>query len=149
MVDHNPPTEREAQSDSGTEPTAVLVTAQDGTKVGIAPLGTRCTNYRPGHTIHAIHARHAGLSTDWVPARVLAVDGNYIEFVTESGTWRRWNHNAAQLGKIAEVPDLLPDAEAEWCKRYWLLRVEVDGVGYLLSLAESGDNPCSFRWRSE
>lgn len=146
MLVNNPPSGHDAQprSENSKDQTAFIVMAPDGTKIGIAPLGTRCKAYSPGHSIHAIHARHGAQSHDWVPARVLSIEGNYIEFATESGTWRRWNHNAAQLRRIAEVPDLLPDAEMEWCEQYWLLKVEVDGVGYLLSLSEGGEKACSF-----
>ena len=144
MLDENPPSEQDAQrrSENSEEKTAMIVTSPNGAKVGMAPLGTGCRNYSPGHSIHSIHARLGGQSRDWVQARVLIVEGNYIEFVTETGTWRRWNHNASLLRRIAEVPELLPGVKAEWSERYYLLKVEVDGVGYLLSLAESDEKAC-------
>ena len=110
--------------------------------MGIAPLDARCKAYWPGHSIHVIHARHGAQSRDWGPARVVAVDGNYIVFVAESGTWRRWNHGVARLRRIAETTALRSEAEVEWCEEYYLLKVGVGGLGYLFSLAESGEKAC-------
>lgn len=148
MMDRDP-SERNAHPRSESKPTdpaltAVIVTAPDGTKIGLAPAAPHCTAYWPGHSIHPIHARHVAQSSgDWVPAHITSVDGHYVEFETDSGTFRRWHHDPVLLRRVTEVPELLADANVYWCDLYYVLVVEVDGVGQALSLSESDDKPCS------
>lgn len=148
-MDHDPSFESDALSaskdNSEYDPMPRSFTDSSGQGIGVVPAAPRCPMYWAGHSIHAIHARHALQSKDWTPARILAVDGNYVEFSTKSDTLRRWHHDPLQLRRAAEIPELLPDAEVLWCDRYYILRVEADRVGLLLSLGKDDVTPCRSR----
>ena len=145
MMDHGPSFGSNAPSSEDIlerELVALSFTSPSGRAVGVAPAAPLCPLYVAGHSIHAIHARHAVESADWVPARIVEVDGHYIEFETAKGRFRRWSHNPVHLRRAAEIPALLPDVDVLWCERYYILKVESDGNGQLFSLGEGEVSSC-------
>lgn len=68
----------------------------------IATDSHRCRSYAPGHNMHAIHAKHVGLSPwGWRDAVIasLTPDGWIaINYVTEDGGALLWNH--ADLSRL-------------------------------------------------
>lgn len=100
-----------------------------------------CRKYKSGHGVHFIQVRLASEERR-VAAEVTAVDGHYIDFRTEAGTQRRWNHDPQRLLKVQEIAARDPEARTVWSERYHLLTVyseEPSGsvVGTPVTLAPS------------
>ena len=83
-----------------------------------------CRKYKSGHDVHFIQVRLAS-EVQRAAADIIAVDGHYIDFRTESGTQRRWNHDPQRLLKVQEIASD-PEARPVWSERYHLLTVYLE-----------------------
>ena len=79
-----------------------------------------CSKYKSGHRVHFIQVQLASEERR-VAAEVTAVDDHYIDFRTEAGTQRRWNHDPQRLLKVQDIAARDPEARTVWSEGYHLL----------------------------
>lgn len=104
----------------------------------------RCIDHSWGHTMHFIRARLCREGGDRVPARILKVDGHYIEFATDAGTFRRWNHSPFELQKKTDFALIDPELPVLWSPKYRMLTIEHPRFRDLIGLDEGDVTPCHF-----
>lgn len=99
-----------------------------------------CDLYIPGHCVHWIQARMASTERhSW--GRLVAVDDDVITVAYLDGVDRYRNHRVEALLDVAATGN-----KVAVCKRYGMLRVDVDGLanmGFCIADADDPWRPCS------
>lgn len=92
------------------------------------------TNAR-GHVPHWIQMKIA-YRNPMYDVRALRVDGNYLSFVTEAGTFCMWNHDPQKLQAAVDIALTDPDAEVKYSHRTDVLVITSGDTGFAFSMGE-------------
>lgn len=74
-----------------------------------------CEFYWPGHKTHPTKYLNSARNLTQAPATLVFVDGNWLTFLSEGETYRRWSHDTDAIAKGIFKLLHQPDASLEYC----------------------------------